>query len=139
MQYNPPNGPYKSQFDSDGVAAVNESASRPEGNIGSAGERREVDQGTVLQTGRSIVSTIFSLREVIYHELYGSHAGTPHDKPVVLQTPLLPTPSFSPFRDAHDYTTAHWLYKSKLTKGKVDDYLRDPRIDANLSFKSGKE
>ena len=26
-----------------------------------------------------------------------------------------------------------------MTKGKIDDYLRDPRINANLSFKSGKE
>jgi hypothetical protein len=88
--------------------------------------KENVSQSIPHQDGR--LSTASNTKIVTYEEATRRYAGT------VISTPHSdPRPSealFSPFQNPTDYGVAMYFHRRQLTKGDVDDFLRDKSMQS---------
>lgn len=100
--------------------------------------KENVSQSIPHQDGR--LSTASNTKIVTYEEATRRYAGTvistPHGDPRPSESP------FSPFQNSTDYGVAMYFHRRQLTKGDVDDFLRDESMQSlvdQLSFKNADE
>lgn len=96
---------------------------------------------SVTGTVRGTTTSTSSLRVITFEEELGRPAGEhlvqyQHLNPYLRKSPKFnsresdPKSLYYPFISEHDFALASWFTKSKTTKGRMDEFLRDPRLRA---------